>query len=37
MVYGTPVVHGGRLYLATCNLGADAGRATNVVVCIGDK
>ncbi len=37
MVYGGPVLHGGRLYLATCNLaGANAGRPT-AVVCIGDK
>jgi outer membrane protein assembly factor BamB len=36
-VYGSPVVHGGRLYLATCNLGTEAGKAPNVVVCIGDK
>jgi outer membrane protein assembly factor BamB len=36
MVYGGPVLHGGRLYLATCNLaGANAGRPT-AVVCIGD-
>jgi outer membrane protein assembly factor BamB len=37
MVYGSPVVHGGRLYLATCSLEGGAGGATNVVVCIGDK
>jgi len=37
MVYGSPVVHGGRLYVATCHLGDRAGKATNVVVCIGDK
>jgi outer membrane protein assembly factor BamB len=37
MVYGGPVVHGGRLYLATCNHeGAHAGQAT-VIVCIGEK
>ncbi len=37
MVYGGPVLHGGRLYLATCNLaGANAGRPT-AVVCIGEK
>jgi outer membrane protein assembly factor BamB len=37
MVYGGPVLHGGRLYLATCNLaGSSAGRPT-AVVCIGDK
>jgi outer membrane protein assembly factor BamB len=34
MVYGSPIVHGGRLYLATCNLGK---QGANVVVCIGEK
>jgi outer membrane protein assembly factor BamB len=37
MVYGSPMVHGGRLYLATYNLGGTRGPAANVVVCIGDK
>src|SRR5262249_26831098 len=37
MVYGSPLVHGGRLYLATCNLGDTRGKAANVVVCIGDR
>jgi outer membrane protein assembly factor BamB len=37
MVYGGPVVHGSRLYVATCNLqGPYAGKQT-VVVCIGEK
>lgn len=37
MVYGGPVLQGGRLYVATCNLaGAFANRPT-VVVCIGDQ
>jgi outer membrane protein assembly factor BamB len=37
MIYGGPAVHGGRLYVATCNLeGATKGQPT-VVVCIGDK
>ena len=37
MIYGGPVLHGGRLYLATCNLaGANAGRPT-AVVCVGEK
>ncbi len=37
MVYGGPVVHGGRLYVATANLeGPNAGKAT-AVVCIGEK
>jgi outer membrane protein assembly factor BamB len=36
MVYGGPVVHGGCVYVATCNLeGPHAGQAT-AVVCIGD-
>jgi outer membrane protein assembly factor BamB len=37
MIYGGPVVQGGRLYVATCNLqGAAAGKET-VVVCVGEK
>lgn len=37
MVYGGPVVHGGRVFVATCNLeGAHVNKPT-VVVCIGDK
>jgi outer membrane protein assembly factor BamB len=36
MIYGGPVVEGGRLYLATANLeGANASRPT-VVVCLGE-
>jgi outer membrane protein assembly factor BamB len=36
MIYGGPVVHGGRLYVATCNLdGSSAGRPT-AVVCLGE-
>lgn len=36
MVYGGPVVQGGRVYCATCNLeGPHAGKTT-VVVCIGE-
>jgi outer membrane protein assembly factor BamB len=35
--YGSPIVHEGRIYLATCNLhGANAYRPT-VVVCLGDN
>lgn len=34
-VYGSPIVHGGNLYLATCNLETTG--APSVVVCIGDK
>ena len=37
MVYGSPIVHHDRLYLATCNRGEKAPRRQNVVVCIGDK
>jgi hypothetical protein len=37
MVYGSPMVHGGRLYLATCNPGDTRAQAAGVVVCIGDK
>jgi outer membrane protein assembly factor BamB len=36
-VYGSPVVHRGRLYLATASPGEQAARARNVVVCIGDQ
>jgi outer membrane protein assembly factor BamB len=37
MIYGGPAVHGGRLYVATCNLeGPFAGKPT-AVACIGDK
>jgi outer membrane protein assembly factor BamB len=37
MVYGSPVLQAGRLYLATCDLGDTRGQAANVVVCIGDE
>jgi len=37
MIYGGPVIHGGRLYAATCNVeGPNAGQPT-VVVCIGER
>ncbi|MFL5240655.1 MAG: PQQ-binding-like beta-propeller repeat protein [Gemmataceae bacterium] len=37
MIYGGPIVHNGRLVVATCNLeGPSAGRPT-VIVCIGEK
>jgi outer membrane protein assembly factor BamB len=37
MIYGGPAVHGGRVFVATCNLeGAHTGQPT-VVVCLGDK
>jgi outer membrane protein assembly factor BamB len=37
MVFDSPIVHGGRLYLTARNLGEKAARAPNVVVCIGEK
>jgi outer membrane protein assembly factor BamB len=37
MIYGGPVVHGGRLYVGTCNLEGDNARKETVVVCIGEK
>jgi outer membrane protein assembly factor BamB len=37
MIYGGPVVHGGRLYVGTCNAeGPNAGQAT-VVVCLSGQ
>ena len=35
-IFGSPVVDGGRLYVATCNIGAQAAAKT-VIVCIGEK
>ena len=35
MVYGSPLLHKGRLYLATCNL--ETAQQKTVVVCIGDR
>lgn len=37
MVYGGPVVHDGRLYVATCNLEGPFVRQPTAVVCIGDQ
>jgi outer membrane protein assembly factor BamB len=37
MVYGGPVVHGGRIYVATCNLEGPHARQPTAVVCIGEK
>jgi outer membrane protein assembly factor BamB len=37
MVYGSPVVAGGRLYVATCNLEGANTRLPSVLVAIGDK
>lgn len=36
MVYGSPVVHGGRLYVGTCNLEGKAAGGETVIVCIGE-
>ena len=36
MVYGSPVVHGGRLYVATSNLEGKAAGGETVIVCIGE-
>jgi hypothetical protein len=37
MVYGGPVVQGGRIYVATCNLVGPNAHKPTAVVCIGDK
>jgi hypothetical protein len=37
MVYGSPIVHGGRLYLATCNLDQRGEARQSIVVCIGEQ
>ncbi len=37
MVYGSPVVHRGRIYLGTCNLQGEHVGAPCLVACIGDK
>jgi outer membrane protein assembly factor BamB len=37
MIYGGPVVHGGRLLVATCNLEGPFARKPTVVVCLGEK
>jgi outer membrane protein assembly factor BamB len=37
MVYGSPIVHGGRLYVGTANLEGKAAGGETVIVCIGDK
>ncbi len=37
MVYGTPLVRDGRLYLATCNLAANDAKRECAVICLGDK
>ena len=37
MVYAGPVLHGGRIYVATCNLVGDHVNRPTAVVCIGSK
>ena len=37
MVYGGPVVHGGRVYVATCNLAGAHANKNTVVACVGEK
>jgi len=37
MIYGTPLVQGGRLYVASCNLEGPDQRRPGAVVCIGEK
>jgi hypothetical protein len=36
-VYGSPILAGGKLYLATCQLEAAAGAGKTAVVCISEK
>ncbi|VTS02096.1 PQQ-binding-like beta-propeller repeat protein [Tuwongella immobilis] len=36
MVYGGPIIHGGRIYVATCNLEGPTARQPTVVVCLGN-
>jgi outer membrane protein assembly factor BamB len=37
MIYGGPVVQGGRLYVATCNIAGLNENKPTVVVCIGER
>jgi outer membrane protein assembly factor BamB len=37
MIYAGPAIHGGRLFVATCNLEGPYARRPTCVVCIGDK
>lgn len=37
MIFGGPVVHGGRLYVATCNLQGPYANQATAVVCVGEK
>jgi outer membrane protein assembly factor BamB len=37
MIYGGPALHGGRLFVATCNLEGPFARKPTAIVCIGEK
>lgn len=37
MFFGSPVVHGGELFLATCNLEGENTEQPSVVLCLSDK
>jgi outer membrane protein assembly factor BamB len=37
MVYGGVTVHGGKLFVATCNIEGPNANKENVLVCIGTK
>jgi outer membrane protein assembly factor BamB len=37
LVYGSPVIAKGRLYVATCNLEGNDATAGSAVICIGNK
>jgi outer membrane protein assembly factor BamB len=37
MIYGGPVVHGGRVFVATCNMEGPSAQKETVVVCLGSK
>jgi outer membrane protein assembly factor BamB len=37
MIYGGPIVHGGRIYVATCNIEGMFAQKPTVIVCIGEK
>ncbi|MBI3409895.1 MAG: PQQ-binding-like beta-propeller repeat protein [Planctomycetes bacterium] len=37
MVYGGPIVHSGRVYMATCNLEGPFARQPTFVACVGEK
>jgi outer membrane protein assembly factor BamB len=37
MIYGGPVLHGGRLFVSTCNLEGPYAHRPTAVVCISDK